>query len=94
MSKALKTRLAALETYFSPDDGSRPKAIFIMRSSGRTGEPHPDHLIIGLSGGDVTLLRLPGETMPELQARAEAYPPHVPGGVRCWISQYKDDENE
>lgn len=90
MAKALKARIDALEAVMG-DIENGPRTIIIERyDASADGNPLPDDSIIGMTSHDTTLVRQPGETVAELDARAEAYPPHYPGGVRCWIRQYRE----
>lgn len=90
MAKALKARIDALEAVIVDiDDG--PRTIIIEIADGtRDGAPLPDDQIVGLSSHDVTLIREEGETVAQLDARAETFPPHYPGGVRVWIRKYRE----
>ncbi len=90
MSKALKSRLAALEIRLDPGEGL-PTAIFIGCKSCRLGAPdYTDDDILAVAADALVLDRLPGETVEELQARAEAVPPACPGGVRIWMMRYRE----
>jgi len=90
MSKALRSRLKALEVQLGPGE-DLPTAIFIGVKSCRLGAPnYTDHDILSVEAGSLVLERLPGETVEELQARAEAVPPTHPGSVRVWLMRYRD----
>lgn len=95
MVKALKARLEALEAVIGDTGDNGPRMLIIARGSAKKGAvPFSDDDITGMTSTDATLIRAAGETVADMEARAEAIPPQVPGGVRCWIRTYKDDDHE
>lgn len=87
MAKALQARLERLEaaSWYGID---LPRTIIISRRD------DDDALVIGMTAHDVSLVRLPGDSIEQLDARAEAYPLHMPGAVRCWFRRYSDEQGE
>lgn len=90
MAKALRARLDALEAVMD----ERPTIIIVEIVDGMHGAPIPDDHVMGLSAHDMTLMRKEGETVADLDARAEAIPPQVPGGTRVWMRQYREEKHE
>lgn len=87
MAKALQARLERLEAA-SGYGIDLPRTLIISRRD------DDDALVIGMTAHDVSLVRLPGESIEQLDARAEAYPLHMPGAVRCWFRRYSDEQGE
>lgn len=87
MAKALQARLERLEAA-SGYGIDLPRTLIISRCDAE------DERIIGMTSDDISLVRLPGESIEQLEARAEAYPLHMPGAVRCWFRRYSDEQGE
>ena len=91
MIKGLKTRVQRLELSIGNEEILPTAIIFSVQSAKKLAGPFSDDLITGLKSDDAELERLPGETVAELDTRAEAYPPRMPGSIRVWIYQYKKE---
>lgn len=97
MSKLLKRRLRALEA-ISGDSDNSPAAIFLdVVDASEGGGPLPESDLIGLQGGEVCVLRLPGESLPDMDGRVVVdFPPPNAGAfpppVRVWTRLYRKRE--
>ena len=85
MSARLEARLSRLEAA-SGYGIDLPRTLIISRCDAE------DDRIIGMTSDDISLVRLPGESIEQLDARAESFPPGYPARVRVWFRQYSDME--
>lgn len=69
-----------------------PKTIIVgVVDASAGGKALPQDQVTGLRSGDTKLARLEGETLAELDVRAEAVPPMYPGCVRVWFREYEGE---